>query len=196
MVNMQRSQSGRACQSEGLIMSKIRYGLRIYRKPILEASTTRGSMCYRLQLLQNHGMRMIQGPKWLDTNKQTTHLEDLLEGTGFLSINQISACLLLVKFWNYNPRLCIPYTIGKGWTISQGLTQSPNRRIMWDGYEMVMRAAKNSGITSAYQMNLNSCENISSQRYGKFLLSHYVNIWNISESFLCLLNYSCDKWWK
>jgi len=81
--------------AEGLIMSKIRYGLAVYGKPILEASTARGSVCYRLQLLQNHAMRTIQGLKKSDR----THIDDLLESTGFLSINQISAYSSLMEFW-------------------------------------------------------------------------------------------------
>ena len=83
--------------ADGLFMSKLRYCLPVYAAESirLEASEPKSTQLQKLQRNQNKMLRTITGTRQRDH----VRIADLLQSTGFLSVNQSAAYGLLVEVW-------------------------------------------------------------------------------------------------
>ena len=107
-----------------------------------------------------------------------THIDDLLESTGFLSINQISAYSSLMEFWKIvnqdfaylTPKnVLTPLIKGEQFPRdSRSKSKNHVRPVMSEQDSFPMRTAK---ITSAYQMNSEQqCKELKSKIWQRSLL--------------------------
>ena len=81
----------------GLIMSKIRYCLPVFAGDSLRLQETdpQSSLMHRIQRVQNDMLRVVMGKKL----KDRARVSEMLEDTGFLSVNQTAAYSLLIETW-------------------------------------------------------------------------------------------------
>ena len=83
--------------ADGIAMSKIRYCLPVYAGESIRLSETdpQSSALQRIQCAQNEMLRTVTGKRQRDH----VRIADLLEATGFLSVNQAAAYGLLLELW-------------------------------------------------------------------------------------------------
>ena len=72
--------------AEAIFTSKLRYGLAVYGRPILETSEPRGKDMKRLQVLQNDMLRVVYGLK----RSQHVNMDRLRNEKRQMSVNQLT----------------------------------------------------------------------------------------------------------
>ena len=92
--------------ADGLVMSKLRYGLQVFAAASLRLNPTdpQSTAMQRIQRCQNDMLRIVTG------NKRRDHvrIEDMLSETRFLSVNQTAAYSLLIEMWKAR-EFSVPY---------------------------------------------------------------------------------------
>ena len=92
--------------ADGLVMSKLRYGLQVFAAASLRLNPTdpQSTAMHRIQRCQNDMLRIVTG------NKRRDHvrIEDMLSETRFLSVNQTAAYSLLIEMWKAR-EFSVPY---------------------------------------------------------------------------------------
>ena len=81
--------------AQGLILSKIRYGLSVFGQPRLEETDPLTNQCQPLQTIVNNVMRLISGKKLSDR----VPIRDLHACTGIPSVNQMTVQAMLMEAW-------------------------------------------------------------------------------------------------
>jgi hypothetical protein len=84
--------------ADGLILSKIRYGLNIYGIVRISNSDPKNKQMKEIQVLLNRLMRILTGSRQADRIPIT----ELLSKTGWLSLNQMIAQSILMEAWKIN----------------------------------------------------------------------------------------------
>jgi hypothetical protein len=90
---------------EGIVNSKFRYGMALYCPVQTHREEAKGTILRDLQVLQNTLMRVILGKKITDQ----VPIRELLDRTGYLSINQMSAYHKLTEMFGILRRDSVPF---------------------------------------------------------------------------------------
>ena len=89
------SQNNLKMLADGLVLSKIRYGISIYSQTRLHDHDPPVGLIQKLQVKQNKAMRIVLRKRRLD--KIST--KNLLEDIGWLSVNQMTCKNLVTDIW-------------------------------------------------------------------------------------------------
>ena len=81
--------------ADGLVLSKILYGISIYSQTRLQANDPPIGLIHKLQVIQNKAMRIVLRKKRLDK----IPIKDLLEEMGWLSVNQLTCKNIVTDVW-------------------------------------------------------------------------------------------------
>ena len=106
--------------ADGLVMSKLRYGISVYSQVRLQENDPQIGLIQKLQVKQNKAMRIVLKKRRID--KIST--KSLLEEMGWLSVNQMSCKNILTDVWK---------TLEKGpdYTRQQLVGEKPNNCLLY-----------------------------------------------------------------
>ena len=87
-------------------MSRVRYCLPVFAAESLRFQETdpKSNLIQKLQRSQNDMLRIVTGSR----RRDRVRIVDMLESTGFLSVNQTSAYSLLLELWK-SREFCVPF---------------------------------------------------------------------------------------
>ena len=130
--------------ADGIFLSKARYGISLYGKVRHASEDPTCKYMNNIQLIENRMLRRITGSKLSDQRRTA----DLLDETGLLSINQMTAQSILGETWKamngLSPSLEHLFT-----TTAQRMERST--RSAAAGVLVVPRASKTMSKSFAYQ---------------------------------------------
>lgn len=128
---------------ESLFNSKIRYGIAVYGSVQVFIEDPKCSQMQILQTLQNTLMRIVLGVKRLDR----VAIAELLEKTGYLSVNQLATYHTLIEMYNVIANKSIPNICDK---ITRCQNEFYNTRQNYSGNVTVpwVKKKKNQGFST------------------------------------------------
>ena len=140
--------------AEGLIVSKVRYGLPVFGQVRLKQEDTASDESKQVQVALNKVMRLLTGKK----QKDHVSIESLLSESGLLSYNQMLGQSILTIGWKIQHRQCPSLTHIMPVVAREGMVTKACRK-----GDIAFPGGKSKAATTCFRNQVGRTWNIASE---------------------------------